>query len=151
MPISIARHRKSPVDQVCRHFQKMCVVKRPDVASEAAGVLPLHQAANGVIASSRKAWPALHAIAARGPNCCASRSPEVTEHIKSLRCQRMPGKEIAPTVGVLPRGQPHVQASGLSKLSALEAADMSASRGAASGRPWGHADLGTIMVREQFA
>jgi hypothetical protein len=40
---------------------------------------------------------------------------------------------------------------GLSKLSALEAADMSASRRAASGRPWGHADLGAIMVREQFA
>ena len=40
---------------------------------------------------------------------------------------------------------------GLSKLSALEAADMSASRRAASGRPWGHADLGAIMVREPFA
>ena len=66
--------------------------------------------ANGVIASSRKAWPCT--IAARGPNCCASRSPEVIERIKSLRHQRMPGKEIAPTVGVLPSGQPHVQASG---------------------------------------
>jgi hypothetical protein len=59
--------------------------------------------ANGVIASSRKA---------RGPDSCASRSPEVIERIKSLRRQHMLGKEIAPTVDVLPSGQPHVQASG---------------------------------------
>lgn len=71
---------------------------------------------------------------ARGPNCCASRSPEVIERIKSLRRQRMPGKEIALTVGVLSSGQPHVQASGLSKLSALEAADLSAQ---AAGPPAG--------------
>jgi hypothetical protein len=53
--------------------------------------------ASGVIASSRKAWPCT--IAARGPNCCVSRSPEVIERIKACSPAHA-GKEIDLTVGV---------------------------------------------------
>ena len=50
--------------------------------------------------------------------------PEVIERIESLRRQRMPGKEIATTVGVSPATVSRVlQRLGLSKLSALEPAE----------------------------
>lgn len=50
--------------------------------------------------------------------------PEVIERIESLRRQRMPGKEIAATVGVSPSTVSRVlQRLGLSKLSALEPAE----------------------------
>src|SRR5262249_42711688 len=49
--------------------------------------------------------------------------PEVIERIESLRRQRMPGKEIATTVGVSPATVSRVlKRLGLSKLSALEPA-----------------------------
>src|SRR5882757_2316839 len=48
-------------------------------------------------------------------------APEVIERIESLRRQRMPGKEIAATVGVSPATVSRVlKRLGLSKLSALE-------------------------------
>lgn len=50
--------------------------------------------------------------------------PEVIERIESLRRQRMPGKEIATTVGVSPATVSRVlKRLGLSKLSALEPAE----------------------------
>jgi len=52
----------------------------------------------------------------------------------------MPGKESPPLSASCPAVSRMFKRLGLSKLSALEAADMSASRRAASGRPWGHAD-----------
>ena len=103
--------------------------------------------ANGVIASSRKARPCT--IAARGPNCCASRSPEVIERIKA--CVASGARKSPPLSVSCPAVSRMFKRLGLSKLSALGAADVSASPRAASGRPWGHADLGAIMVREQFA
>jgi len=51
-------------------------------------------------------------------------APEVIERIESLRRQRMPGKEIAATVGVSPATVSRVlKRLGLSKLSALEPAE----------------------------
>jgi hypothetical protein len=88
--------------------------------------------ANGVIASSRKAWPCT--IAARGPICCVIRSLEVIEH-QSLRRQRMRARKSPPLSASCPAVSRMFKRLGLSKFSALEAADMSASRRAASGRP----------------
>jgi len=60
-------------------------------------------------------------IAARAASVAPATAPEVIERIESLRRQRMPGKEIAATVGVSPATVSRVlKRLGLSKLSALE-------------------------------
>ena len=89
--------------------------------------------ANGVIASSRKARPCT--ITARGPNCCASRSQEVIERIKACVASAWRARKSPPLSACCPAVSRMFKRLGLSKLSALEAADMSASRRAASGRP----------------
>lgn len=95
----------------------------PEVASEAAGVCPrtgrkwrdrfVQEGLAGLgDRSSRPHW-------LRKPT-----PPEVIERIESLRRLRMPGKEIATTVGVSPATVSRVlKRLGLSKLSALEPAE----------------------------
>jgi hypothetical protein len=84
----------------------------------------LARAANGSTALSKKAWPACR-TAARGPTGCVSRHRSLLiDRIESLRRQRIPGKEIAATVGVSPATMSRVlKRLGLSKLSALEPAE----------------------------
>ena len=95
----------------------------PEAASQAAGVCPR---------TGRK-WR--DRFKQEGPAGLGDRSsrphrlrkptpPEVIERIESLRRQRMPGKEIATTVGVSPATVSRVlKRLGLSKLSALEPAE----------------------------
>jgi transposase len=92
----------------------------PQAASEAAGVCPR----TGRKWVDRFTWPACR-TAARGPTGCVSRHRSLLiERIESLRRQRIPGKEIAATVGVSPATMSRVlKRLGLSKLSALEPAE----------------------------
>ena len=93
----------------------------PQAASEAAGVCPR----TGRKWRDRFEQEGLAGVQDRSSRPHRLRKPtppEVIERIESLRRQRMPGKEIATTVGVSPAETVSrvLQRLGLSKLSALE-------------------------------
>ncbi len=95
----------------------------PEAASEAAGVCPR----TGRKWAGRFKQEGLAGLQDRSSRPHRLRNPtppQVVERIESLRRQRMPGKEIAATVGVSPATVSRVlKRLGLSKLSALEPAE----------------------------
>jgi transposase len=96
----------------------------PEAASEAAGVCPR----TGRKWADRFKQEGLAGLQDRSSRPHRLRKPtpsEVIERIESLRRQRMPGKEIAATVGVSPATVSRVlKCLGLNKLSALEPAEL---------------------------
>jgi transposase InsO family protein len=95
----------------------------PEAASEAAGVCP-RTGRKWRDRFEQEGLAGLHDRSSRPKRLRKPTSPEVIEHIASLRRQRMPGKEIATTVGVSAATVSRVlKRLGLSKLSALEPAE----------------------------
>ena len=95
----------------------------PEAASEAAGVCP-RTARKWVGRYTSEGLEGLHDRSSR-PKRLRQPTPQLTvARIESLRRQRMPGKEIAATVGVSPATVSRVlKRLGLNKLSALEPAE----------------------------
>ena len=95
----------------------------PEAASEAAGVCP-RTARKWRDRFEHEGLAGLQDRSSRPHRLRKPTPPEVIERIASLRRQRMPGKEIAVTVGVSPATVSRVlQRLGLNKLSALEPAE----------------------------
>ena len=95
----------------------------PQAASEAAGVCP-RTGRKWRDRFEQEGLAGLQDRSSRPHRLRQPTPPEVIERIESLRRQRMPGKEIATTVGVSPATVSRVlQRLGLSKLSALEPAE----------------------------
>jgi transposase InsO family protein len=94
----------------------------PQAASEAAGVCP-RTGRKWRDRFEHEGLAGLHDRSSRPHRLRQPTPPEVIERIASLRRQRMPGNEIAATVGVSPATVSRVlKRLGLSKLSALEPA-----------------------------
>jgi transposase InsO family protein len=94
----------------------------PQAASEAAGVCP-RTGRKWRNRLEQEGQAGLQDRSSRPKRLRKPTPPEVIERIESLRRQRMPGKEIATTVGVSPATVSRVlKRLGLSKLSALEPA-----------------------------
>jgi transposase InsO family protein len=95
----------------------------PKAASEAAGVCP-RTGRKWRDRFEREGQAGLQDRSSRPKRLRKPTPPEVIERIASLRRQRMPGKEIATTVGVSPATVSRtLKRLGLSKLSALEPAE----------------------------
>ncbi len=95
----------------------------PQAASEAAGVCP-RTGRKWVDRFEQEGLAGLQDRSSRPQRLRQPTPPEVIERIESLRRQRMPGKEIAATVGVSPATVSRVlKRLGLNKLSALEPAE----------------------------
>ena len=95
----------------------------PQAASEAAGVCP-RTGRKWRDRFEQEGLAGLQDRSSRPKRLRKPTPPEVIERIASLRRQRMPGKEIATTVGVSPATVSRVlKRLGLSKLSALEPAE----------------------------
>ena len=95
----------------------------PEAASEAAGVCP-RTGRKWAGRFEQEGQPGLQDRSSRPNRLRQPTPPEVIERIVNLRRQRMPGKEIATTVGVSPATVSRVlKRLGLSKLSALEPAE----------------------------
>ena len=95
----------------------------PEAASEAAGVCP-RTGRKWVNRFEQEGLARLQDRSSRPHRLRQPTPPEVIERIESLRRQRMPGKEIAATVGVSAATVSRVlKRLGLSKLSALEPAE----------------------------
>src|ERR1700756_263989 len=96
--------------------------RRPQAASEAAGVCP-RTGRKWVDRFEQEGLAGLPDRSSRPHRLRQPTPPEVIERIESLRRQRLPGKEIAATVGVSAATVSRVlKRLGLSKLSALEPA-----------------------------
>jgi transposase InsO family protein len=94
----------------------------PEAASEAAGVCP-RTGRKWLNRFEQEGLAGLQDRSSRPHRLRQPTPPEVIERIESLRRQRMPGKEIAATVGVSAATVSRVlKRLGLSKLSALEPA-----------------------------
>jgi transposase InsO family protein len=94
----------------------------PEAASQAAGVCP-RTGRKWRARFEREGLAGLQDRSSRPKRLRQPTPPEVVERIASLRRQRMPGNEIAATVGVSPATVSRVlNRLGLSKLSALEPA-----------------------------
>jgi transposase len=94
----------------------------PEAASEAAGVCP-RTGRKWVNRFEQEGLAGLQDRGSRPHRLRQPTPPQVIERIESLRRQRMPGKEIATTVGVSAATVSRVlKRLGLSKLSALEPA-----------------------------
>ena len=94
----------------------------PEAASEAVGVCP-RTGRKWADRFEQEGLAGLQDRSSRPHRLRQPTAPEVIERIESLRRQRMPGKEIAATVGVSPATVSRVlKRLGLSKLSALEPA-----------------------------
>ena len=94
----------------------------PQAASEAAGVCP-RTGRKWRDRFEQEGLAGLQDRSSRPKRLRKPTPPEVSERIASLRRQRMPGKEIATTVGVSPATVSRVlKRLGLSKLSAMEPA-----------------------------
>ena len=94
----------------------------PEAASEAAGVCP-RTGRKWVNRFEQEGLAGLQDRSSRPHRLRQPTPPQVIERIESLRRQRMPGKEIATTVGVSAATVSRVlKRLGLSKLSALEPA-----------------------------
>jgi len=92
----------------------------PQAASEAVGVCP-RTGRKWADRFEQEGLAGLQDRSSRPHRLRQPTAPEVIERIESLRRQRMPGKEIAATVGVSPATVSRVlKRLGLSKLSALE-------------------------------
>jgi transposase-like protein len=97
----------------------------PEAASEAVGVCP-RTGRKWRDRFEQEGLAGLQDRSSRPTRLRKPTPPEVIECIESLRRQRMPGKEIATTVGVSPATVSRVlERLGLSKLSALEPAEPS--------------------------
>jgi transposase InsO family protein len=95
----------------------------PQAASEAAGVCP-RTGRKWRDRFDQEGLAGLKDRSSRPHRLRQPTPPEVIERIASLRCQRLPGNEIATTVGVSPSTVSRVfKRLGLSKLSALEPAE----------------------------
>ena len=95
----------------------------PEAASEAAGVCP-RTGRKWRDRFEQEGLAGLQDRSSRPKRLRQPTPPEVVERIASLRRQRMPGQEIATTVGVSPATVSRVlKRLGLSKLSALEPAE----------------------------
>ena len=95
----------------------------PEAASEAAGVCP-RTGRKWRDRFEQEGLAGLQDRSSRPKRLRKPTPPEVVERIASLRRQRMPGNEIAATVGVSPATVSRVlKRLGLSKLSALEPAE----------------------------
>ena len=95
----------------------------PQAASEAVGVCP-RTGRKWVDRFEQEGLAGLQDRSSRPHRLRQPTAPEVIERIESLRRQRMPGKEIAATVGVSPATVSRtLKRLGLSKLSALEPAE----------------------------
>ena len=95
----------------------------PEAASEAAGVCP-RTGRKWVERFKQEGAAGLEDRSSRPHRLRQPTPPEVVERIESLRRQRMPGKEIAATVGVSAATVSRVlKRLGLNKLSALEPAE----------------------------
>lgn len=95
----------------------------PEAASQAAGVCP-RTGRKWCDRFKQEGSAGLADRSSRPHRLRKPTPPEVVERIESLRRQRMPGKEIATTVGVSPATVSRVlKRLGLSKLSALEPAE----------------------------
>src|SRR5467141_4159766 len=106
------------------HLAKMVLSgQTPQAASEAVGVCP-RTARKWVGRYTSEGLEGLHDRSSR-PKRLRQPTPQLTvARIESLRRQRMPGKEIAATVGVSPATVSRVlKRLGLNKLSALEPAE----------------------------
>jgi transposase InsO family protein len=95
----------------------------PEAASEAVGVCP-RTVRKWLGRYQTEGLAGLQDRSSRPKRLRKPTPPEVIERIESLRRQRMPGKEIAATVGVSPATVSRVlKRLGLNKLSALEPAE----------------------------
>jgi len=95
----------------------------PQAASEAGGVCP-RTGRKWVERFNQEGLRGLQDRSSRPHRLRQATAPEVIERIESLRRQRIPGKEIAATVGVSPATVSRVlKRLGLNKLSALEPAE----------------------------
>jgi transposase InsO family protein len=95
----------------------------PQAASEAAGVCP-RTGRKWADRFKQEGLAGLQDRSSRPHQLYRPTPPEVIEHIESLRRQRLPGNEIAATVGVSAATVSRVlKRLGLSKLSALEPAE----------------------------
>ncbi|MGH8429092.1 MAG: IS481 family transposase [Solimonas sp.] len=95
----------------------------PEAASEAAGVCP-RTGRKWAERFKQEGLAGLQDRSSRPHRLRQPTPPQVIERIESLRRQRMPGKEIAATVGVSPATVSRVlKRLGLNKLSALEPAE----------------------------
>lgn len=106
------------------HLAKMVLSgQTPQAASEAVGVCP-GTARKWVARYNEEGLAGLKDRSSRPHRLRQPTPPEVIERIASLRRQRMPGKEIATTVGVSPATVSRtLKRLGLNKLSALEPAE----------------------------
>src|SRR3954468_19860313 len=95
----------------------------PQAASEAAGVCP-RTAGKWSDRFEQEGIAVLQDRSSRPHRLRKPTPPQVIERIESLRRQRMPGKEIAATVGVSPATvSPVLKRLGLNKLSPREPAE----------------------------
>jgi transposase InsO family protein len=95
----------------------------PEAASEAVGVCP-RTGRKWADRFKQEGLAGLQDRSSRPHRLRQPTAPEVIERIESLRRQRLPGKEIAATVGVSAATVSHMlKRLGLSKLSALEPAE----------------------------